>query len=72
MDELLRIFVLGVEWFALWLEHSPLHVVWPVLFVALFQAFLSVVHRSPVVRPRHVPADCLRLPSDDQQGSSPL
>lgn len=72
MDELLRIFVLGVEWFALWLEHSPLHVVWPVLFVALFQAFLSVVHRSPVVRPWHVPADCLRLPSDDQQGSSPL
>jgi hypothetical protein len=44
MDELLRIFVLGVEWFALWLEHSPLHVAWPVLFVALFQAFLSVVH----------------------------
>lgn len=44
MDELLRIFVLGVEWFAIWLEHSPLHVAWPVLFVALFQAFLSVVH----------------------------
>src|SRR5512132_1175263 len=44
MDELLRIFVLGIEWFALWLEHSPLHVAWPVLFVALFQAFLSVVH----------------------------
>jgi hypothetical protein len=44
MDELLRIFVLGVEWFALWLEHSPLHVAWPVLFVALFQAFLSVVN----------------------------
>jgi hypothetical protein len=44
MDELLRIFVLGVEWFALWLEHNPLHVAWPVLFVALFQAFLSVVH----------------------------
>jgi hypothetical protein len=44
MEELLRIFVLGVEWFALWLEHSPLHVAWPVLFVALFQAFLLVVH----------------------------
>jgi hypothetical protein len=44
MDELLRIFVLGVEWFALWLERSPLHVAWPVLFVALFQVFLSVVH----------------------------
>jgi hypothetical protein len=44
MDELLRIFVLGVEWFALWLERSPLHVAWPVLFVALFQAFLSVVN----------------------------
>ncbi|HKQ02787.1 MAG TPA: hypothetical protein VJ735_20890 [Actinomycetes bacterium] len=44
MDEVLRIFVLGVEWFALWLEHSPFHVAWPVLFVALIQAFLSVVH----------------------------
>jgi hypothetical protein len=44
MDELLRIFVLGVEWFAIWLEHGPLHVAWPVLFVALFQAFLSVIH----------------------------
>jgi hypothetical protein len=44
MDELLRIFVLGVEWFALWLERSPLHVAWPVLFVALSQAFLSVVN----------------------------
>jgi hypothetical protein len=44
MDEVLRIFVLGIEWFALWLERSPLHVAWPVLFVALFQAFLSVVH----------------------------
>jgi hypothetical protein len=37
MDELLRIFVLGVEWFAIWLERSPLHVAWPVLFVALFE-----------------------------------
>ena len=44
MDELLRIFVLGVEWFALWLERSPLHVAWPVLFVLLFQVFLFVVH----------------------------
>jgi hypothetical protein len=33
MDEVLRIFVLGIEWFALWLERSPLHVAWPVLFV---------------------------------------
>jgi hypothetical protein len=44
MDELARIFVLGVEWFALWLERSPLHVAWPVLFVLLFQVFLFVVH----------------------------
>jgi hypothetical protein len=44
MDEALRIFVLGIEWFALWLERSPLHVAWPVLFVFLFQVFLSIVH----------------------------
>jgi Family of unknown function (DUF6188) len=44
MDEVLRIFVLGVEWFALWLERSPLHVAWPVLFIFLFQVFLSIVH----------------------------
>jgi hypothetical protein len=44
MDEALRIFVLGIEWFALWLERSPLHVAWPVLFVILFQFFLSIVH----------------------------
>jgi hypothetical protein len=44
MDELLRSFVLGIEWFALWLERSPLHVAWPVLFVVLFQVFLSIVH----------------------------
>jgi hypothetical protein len=44
MDEVLRIFVLGIEWFALWLERSPLHVAWPVLFVFLFQVFLSIVH----------------------------
>ena len=44
MDEALRIFVLGIEWFALWLERSPLHVAWPVLFVILFQVFLSIVH----------------------------
>jgi hypothetical protein len=44
MDELARIFVLGVEWFALWLERSPLHVAWPVLFVLVFQVFLFVVH----------------------------
>jgi hypothetical protein len=44
MDEALRIFVLGIEWFALWLERSPLHVAWPVLLVILFQVFLSIVH----------------------------
>jgi hypothetical protein len=44
MDDLARVFVLGLEWFALWLERSPLHVAWPVLFVLVFQAFLFVVH----------------------------
>jgi hypothetical protein len=44
MDEVLRIFVLGIEWFALWLERSLLHVAWPVLYVVLFQVFLSIVH----------------------------
>jgi hypothetical protein len=44
MDEALRIVVLGIEWFALSLERSPLHVAWPVLFVVLFQIFLSIVH----------------------------
>ena len=29
LDELLRIVVLGLEWFALRLEGSPLHVAWP-------------------------------------------
>lgn len=44
MDELLRIVVLGLEWFALRLEDSPLHVAWPLFFVLVFQAFLFVVH----------------------------
>jgi hypothetical protein len=44
MDDALRIVVLGLEWFALWLERSPLQVAWPVLFVLVFQVFLFVVH----------------------------
>jgi hypothetical protein len=36
--------VLGLEWFALWLERSPLQVAWPVLFAFVFQVFLFAVH----------------------------
>jgi hypothetical protein len=44
LDELLRIVVLGLEWFALRLEDSPLHVAWPLFFVLVCQVFLFVVH----------------------------
>ena len=44
MDELLRIVVLGLEWFALRLEDSPLQVAWPLFFVLVFQVFLFAVH----------------------------
>jgi multisubunit Na+/H+ antiporter MnhB subunit len=44
MDELLRVVVLGLEWFALWLERSPLHVAWPILLALVFQVVVFVVH----------------------------
>jgi hypothetical protein len=44
LDEALRIVVLGLEWFALWLEDSPLRVAWPLFFVLIFQVFLFAVH----------------------------
>jgi hypothetical protein len=41
LDEVLRIVVLGLEWFALWLEDSPLRVAWPLFFVLVFQVSSS-------------------------------
>ncbi len=35
---------LGLEWFALWLERSPLHVAWPILLALVFQVIVIVVH----------------------------
>jgi hypothetical protein len=44
LDDISRIFVLGLEWAALWLERSPLHVAWPIALALVFQITLVIVH----------------------------
>jgi hypothetical protein len=44
VEDLIRVIVLGLEWFALWLERSPLHVAWPIALAVVFQGFAMVVH----------------------------
>jgi hypothetical protein len=72
MDDALRIVVIGLEWFALWLERSPLQVAWPVLFVLVFQVFLFVVHVLRwISRGMFLRVDC-DYPPDDHQGEQSL
>ncbi|SRR6266498_1650964 len=42
--DIFRILVLGLEWLALRLERSPLHVAWPIVLALVFQLALVVVH----------------------------
>jgi hypothetical protein len=42
--DIFRVFVLGLEWLALWLERSPLHVAWPIALAVVFQLALVVIH----------------------------
>jgi hypothetical protein len=42
--DIFRILVLGLEWMALWLERSPLHVAWPIVLALVFQLALVLVH----------------------------
>jgi hypothetical protein len=44
LADISHILVLGLEWVALWLERSPLHVAWPIALALAFQIALLAVH----------------------------